>query len=112
MGKGSEATIPLARAVVGGLLTSTALTLFVVPILYTLLLRDPLEPELDLDKELTDEPEELVSHDGGVAHDRRTPALAIAGEEDAGSVPQFNGQAKSWSGPPADGHGPPPARQH
>jgi multidrug efflux pump subunit AcrB len=112
MGKGSEATIPLARAVVGGLLTSTALTLFVVPILYTLLLRDPLEPELDLDKELTDEPEELAPQDGGVAQDRLTPALAIAGEGDAGPVPQFNGQAKSWSGPPADGHGPPPARQH
>ena len=39
IGKGSEANVPLARAVVGGLLTSTCLTLFVVPILYTLLLR-------------------------------------------------------------------------
>jgi multidrug efflux pump subunit AcrB len=56
MGRGSEANVPLARAVVGGLLTSTCLTLFVVPILYTLLLRDPLEPELDLEKELADEP--------------------------------------------------------
>ena len=40
LGKGSEAITPLARAVVGGLLTSTFLTLLVVPILYTLLLRD------------------------------------------------------------------------
>ena len=40
-GKGSEANVPLARAVVGGLLTSTFLTLFVVPILYTLLIREP-----------------------------------------------------------------------
>jgi len=55
-GKGSEANIPLARAVVGGLLTSTCLTLFVVPIMYTLLMRDPLQPELDLDAELADEP--------------------------------------------------------
>lgn len=39
-GKGSEAITPLARAVVGGLLSSTFLTLFVVPILYTLLIRD------------------------------------------------------------------------
>ena len=40
LGKGSEANVPLGRAVVGGLLTSTALNLFVVPILYTLLNRD------------------------------------------------------------------------
>lgn len=39
-GKGSEANAPLARAVIGGLLASTALTLFVVPIMYTLLNRD------------------------------------------------------------------------
>jgi multidrug efflux pump subunit AcrB len=52
LGRGSEANVPLARAVVGGLLTSTLLTLFVLPILYTLLLCDPLPPELDLEKEL------------------------------------------------------------
>jgi multidrug efflux pump subunit AcrB len=40
LGRGSEALTPLARAVVGGLVSSTALTLFVVPILYTLLIRD------------------------------------------------------------------------
>ena len=39
-GRGSEANAPLARAVVGGLVSSTFLTLFVVPILYTLLNRD------------------------------------------------------------------------
>ncbi len=39
-GRGSEAITPLARAVVGGLLTSTGLTLFVIPILYTLLIHD------------------------------------------------------------------------
>ncbi|MCI0463485.1 MAG: efflux RND transporter permease subunit, partial [Gemmataceae bacterium] len=40
LGKGSEANVPLARAVVGGLLASTVLTLFVVPILYTLFNRE------------------------------------------------------------------------
>jgi multidrug efflux pump subunit AcrB len=40
VGRGSEALTPLARTVVGGLLTSTPLTLIVVPILYTLLMRD------------------------------------------------------------------------
>jgi multidrug efflux pump subunit AcrB len=40
LGKGSEANVPLGRAVIGGLLASTALTLFVVPALYTLFLKD------------------------------------------------------------------------
>ncbi len=52
LGRGSEANMPLARAVVGGLLSSTFLTLFVVPIIYTLLNRDTMEPEIDLDREL------------------------------------------------------------
>lgn len=36
LGKGSETQAPLATAVVGGLITSTLLTLFVVPCVYTL----------------------------------------------------------------------------
>jgi hypothetical protein len=60
MGRGSEANVPLARAVVGGLLTSTCLTLFVVPILYTLLLRekrgDEEAIEAEIEAELADEP--------------------------------------------------------
>ncbi|HEY3415667.1 MAG TPA: efflux RND transporter permease subunit, partial [Armatimonadota bacterium] len=36
LGKGSEIQAPMATAVIGGLLTSTFLTLFVVPIVYTL----------------------------------------------------------------------------
>jgi multidrug efflux pump subunit AcrB len=44
LGKGSEALTPLARAVVGGLVTSTGLMLFVVPILYTLFVRDERPP--------------------------------------------------------------------
>jgi len=36
-GKGTEIQVPLATAVIGGLLTSTVLTLFVVPVVYTLL---------------------------------------------------------------------------
>jgi multidrug efflux pump subunit AcrB len=55
MGRGSEANVPLARAVVGGLLTSTCLTLFVVPILFTLLMREQ-KPEPDIDTELADQP--------------------------------------------------------
>jgi multidrug efflux pump subunit AcrB len=54
LGKGSEANVPLARAVVGGLLTSTALTLIVVPILFTLFMRERQKSEVDLEAELTD----------------------------------------------------------
>ena len=55
-GRGSEANVPLARAVVGGLLTSTALTLFVVPILYSLFIRDGADPRVDLDAETEEAP--------------------------------------------------------
>jgi HAE1 family hydrophobic/amphiphilic exporter-1 len=37
LGAGAEARAPMARAVIGGLVTSTILTLFVVPVMYTLL---------------------------------------------------------------------------
>ena len=58
IGRGSEATVPLARAVVGGLLTSTCLTLIVVPILYTLLMKegDVTKAEAELEAELADLP--------------------------------------------------------
>ncbi|MCM2276900.1 MAG: efflux RND transporter permease subunit [Oligoflexia bacterium] len=39
LGPGAESRIPMAVAVIGGVLVSTALTLFVVPCLYTLLTR-------------------------------------------------------------------------
>ncbi|HEY8483934.1 MAG TPA: efflux RND transporter permease subunit [Longimicrobiales bacterium] len=37
IGEGAEQRAPMARAIIGGLLTSTLLTLFVVPVVYTLL---------------------------------------------------------------------------
>ena len=37
IGAGAETRAPMARAVIGGLITSTMLTLFVVPVVYTLL---------------------------------------------------------------------------
>src|SRR4029077_535500 len=40
LGQGHETITPLARAVVGGLITATGLTLFVVPALYSLFIRD------------------------------------------------------------------------
>jgi multidrug efflux pump subunit AcrB len=65
LGKGSEANVPLARAVIGGLLTSTCLTLFVVPILYTLLIREQTQHEVDIEAELADEP--VPGHHGTTA---------------------------------------------
>jgi HAE1 family hydrophobic/amphiphilic exporter-1 len=37
LGEGAEQRAPMARAVIGGLITSTLLTLFVVPVVYTML---------------------------------------------------------------------------
>jgi hypothetical protein len=37
MGEGGESQAPMGRAVIGGLITSTLLTLVVVPVLYTYL---------------------------------------------------------------------------
>jgi multidrug efflux pump subunit AcrB len=69
-GHGSEATVPLARAVVGGLLTSTFLTLVVVPILYTLLMKegDVAKVEREMEAELADQP----------AAEHAEPALVVA----------------------------------
>ena len=52
LGKGNEMMTPLARAVVGGLVTATGLTLIVVPILYTLFIRDRQGPPTSLDDAL------------------------------------------------------------
>ncbi len=43
--RGSEANAPLARAILGGLLAGEPATLFVLPCLYSLLVRDkPIPP--------------------------------------------------------------------
>jgi len=44
LGRGSEANVPLARAVVGGLTVSTLLVLVFVPVLYTVLKRERSHP--------------------------------------------------------------------
>ena len=55
-GRGSEANVPLARAVVGGLLCSTMLSRFVLPVLYTLLVREGNVDDADIEAELADQP--------------------------------------------------------
>ncbi|MBI3365518.1 MAG: efflux RND transporter permease subunit [Ignavibacteriae bacterium] len=43
LGAGGEANLPLARAVIGGLLVSTVLTLILVPLLYSVLKKDSVQ---------------------------------------------------------------------
>jgi multidrug efflux pump subunit AcrB len=50
LGRGSEAATPLARAIIGGLLSSTFLTLFLVPVLYVLFVRRAPSEVPDLDR--------------------------------------------------------------
>jgi multidrug efflux pump subunit AcrB len=55
--RGSESTVPLARAVVGGLLSSTLLGRFVLPVLFTLLVKeeDVAKREAEMEAELSDD---------------------------------------------------------
>src|SRR4029077_17730671 len=46
LARGSEANTPLGRSVIGGLLAGLLTTLFVVPALYSLVIRDPLTEPL------------------------------------------------------------------
>ena len=47
LARGSEANVPLGRAVLGGLLAGLGTTLFVVPCLYSLLIHGPIRSEDD-----------------------------------------------------------------
>jgi multidrug efflux pump subunit AcrB len=101
MGRGSEATIPLARAVVGGLLTSTVLTLFVIPILFTLFIKDKRVGDVDaeLEYELT-RPLDLPGLDG---HGHTDPH---AGSHDITTALPLAGTGVSEHGPTAREKGP------
>jgi multidrug efflux pump subunit AcrB len=52
LGEGGEQNAPLGRAVIGGLLVATFSTLFIVPIAYTLLRK---EPPVDYDQKIQKE---------------------------------------------------------
>ena len=52
LGEGGESNAPLGRAVIGGLLVATVTTLFIVPIVYTLLRK---EAPVDLDQRIQEE---------------------------------------------------------
>jgi multidrug efflux pump subunit AcrB len=52
MGEGGEQNAPLGRAVIGGLIVATITTLFVVPLVYSLLRR---KPPVDYDQKIAEE---------------------------------------------------------
>jgi multidrug efflux pump subunit AcrB len=62
LGEGGESNAPLGRAVIGGLLVATVTTLFIVPIVYTLLRK---EAPIDLDKRIEEEQHEGEDDGGG-----------------------------------------------
>jgi multidrug efflux pump subunit AcrB len=57
LGEGAEQNAPLGRAVIGGLLLATVTTLFVVPIVYTYLRK---QPPVDHDKRIAEEEREAL----------------------------------------------------
>src|ERR1700684_2393271 len=58
MGEGGEQNSPLGRAVIGGLLLATITTLFIVPVVYSLLRK---KPPVDFDLRLEEEEREDIS---------------------------------------------------
>jgi multidrug efflux pump subunit AcrB len=58
MGEGGEQNAPLGRAVIGGLILATVTTLFIVPIVYSLMRK---KPPVDFDLKLEEEEREDVS---------------------------------------------------
>ena len=55
MGEGGEQNAPLGRAVIGGLILATVTTLFVVPLVYSLLRKNP---PVDYERRIVDEQHE------------------------------------------------------
>ena len=67
--RGSEANAPLARAILGGLLAGEPATLFVLPALYSLLIRDT--PELVDERKRRDASQPAGDHASSRSHSRR-----------------------------------------
>jgi multidrug efflux pump subunit AcrB len=73
IGEGGEQNAPLGRAVIGGLLVATVGTLFIVPVIYSLLrTRTPIDYDARIDKEyrgeLTPEGAPINRQEGSEAH--------------------------------------------
>ncbi len=75
--RGSEATVPLARAVIGGLVVSTLLGRFLLPVLYTLMIKeeDIAAIEARMEAEMTAEPVNLTHPPVTVKHVATDPVF-------------------------------------
>ena len=62
LGEGGEQNAPLGRAVIGGLLVATLVTLFIVPLVYAVL-RKKMPQKHTLDERLKKEYHEGLSHE-------------------------------------------------
>ena len=60
LGEGGEQNAPLGRAVIGGLLVATVTTLFVVPLVYSLLRT---KPPVDYERRIVEEEHEYLTDD-------------------------------------------------
>ena len=78
LGRGSETQAPMAAAVIGGLITSTILTLFVVPTVYTLF--DDFARFFRKDKRDLDRPTPLVEPSVESIERDPVPVGAILGD--------------------------------
>jgi multidrug efflux pump subunit AcrB len=58
LGEGGEQNAPLGRAVIGGLILATVTTLFIVPVVYSMLRK---KPPIDFDLKLEEEEREDLS---------------------------------------------------
>jgi len=65
-GEGGEQNAPLGRAVIGGLLLATVTTLFVVPLVYSLLRKDP---PVDHERRIEDEENEYLRDEMAMRED-------------------------------------------
>jgi hypothetical protein len=67
MGEGGEQNAPLGRAVIGGLVLATITTLFVVPLVYSLLRKNP---PIDFERRIIEEEHAFLREEMQLREDR------------------------------------------
>jgi multidrug efflux pump subunit AcrB len=72
LGEGGEQNAPLGRAVIGGLLLATVGTLFIVPVIYSLLKKNP---PVDFDKEIDEEYGPVTEPNNSLGKDPRDSGM-------------------------------------
>jgi Cu/Ag efflux pump CusA len=66
LGEGGEQNAPLGRAVIGGLIVATITTLFVVPMVYSMLRT---KPPVDYERRIVEEEHEYLTDDMLIGED-------------------------------------------